>query len=283
MKSQSQSIFFGHVGSAIALVSLLSTPAMAQSMPQHVAQRSGNSIVYIQRDISKPAPGGRYRGGGSRSIGGNATCPATSVPLTALVPFQEIYEKGRENLPPIVNVWGYTTSDRPTFWIYVPYNSSAIPARFSIDDEDAGTTVYETSVTLPGRSGIVGIPLPDNAPALQAGKRYRWFFSLSCKAPNATAASTENINVEAVVIREALPAAIASQLTTPPSLQNAIAFAKNGYWYDALTNLAKVRQQNPQDETLATAWKELLSGVATSDTGRKNFNLETIQSQPFAN
>lgn len=283
MNTQLQSLRMGALGGAIALVGLLSAPVLAQTSPQLMAQRGGNKVVYVRREVSGPAPGGRYRGGGSRSGGSQTICPTTKIPLTALVPFQESYEKGRENLPPIVNVWGYTVSDRPTFWVYVPYNTGSIPARFSIDDETAGDTIYETSVKLPNQAGIVGIPLPTDAPALQAGKRYRWFFSLNCKAPNATAAATENINVEAVVIRDGLPATIARQLTPTLSLQNAIAFAQNGFWYDALTTLAKLRQQNPQDESLITAWKELLSGVATSDTSLKNFNLNAIQAQPLVN
>jgi hypothetical protein len=283
MTTQVQSLCIGAVGGAIALVGLVSAPVLAQPSPALIAQRGGNKIIYVRREVSGPAPGGRYRGGGSRSGGSQTLCPVTKVPLTALVPFQESYEKGQENLPPMVNVWGYAASDRPTFWVYVPYNTGSIPARFSMDDETAGNTIYETAVKLPNQAGIVGIPLPADAPALQPGKRYRWFFSLNCKAPNATAATTENINVEAVVIREALPAAIARQLTSAPSLQNAIAFAQNGFWYDALTTLAKLRQQNPQDESLTLAWKELLSGVATSEAGLKNFNLDAIQAQPLVN
>lgn len=283
MKSQINSLRLSGVGSAIALTSLLSMTAVAQAVPQQVAQRGGERIVYVRREVSGPAPGGRYRGGGSRSGGGQVVCPPTPLPLTALVPFQETYEKGRENLPPIVNVWGYTTSDRPTFWVYIPYNNAAIPARFSMDDDDAGTTIYDTAVTLPTQAGIVGIPLPATAPALQAGKRYRWFFSLNCKAPGASTAGTDSINVEAVVIRDILPAAIARQLTPKPSLQNAIAYAQNGYWYDALTTLAQLRQQKPQDASLAKAWKDLLAGIATTDTSLKNFNLDQIQAQPLTN
>lgn len=289
MKSLLQLLVLSSLGGAIAVSSGLLSPAIAQSTAptqaqstlQHVAQRGSNRIVYVRREVSGPAPGGRYRGGGSRSVGGQAVCPATAVPLTALVPFQETYEKDRENLPPIVNVWGYTASDRPTFWVYLPYSSSALPARFSLDDDEAGTTIYETAVTLPNRAGIMPIPLPANAPPLQPGKRYRWFFSVQCKTPGATAASTDTINVEAVVIREMLPMAIATQLTPQPSLQNAIAFAQNGYWYDALTTLGRLRQQNPQDATLIAAWKDLLSGIATSDTALKNFNLSAIQTQPL--
>jgi hypothetical protein len=253
-----------------------------------VAQRAPG-VVYVRRDVSGPAPGGRYRGGGSRSGETQTVCPSTPVPLTALVPFEEIYDKGREKLPPIVNVWGYSAAERPTVWIYSPYSNIAIPAKFSIDDEDAGKTIYEAAVTLPKQSGVMGIRLPNSAPALQAGKRYRWFFSLSCKSPTATAAGTDNINVEAMLIRDTLKPSVASQLSATPSLQNAIVYAQAGFWYDALTTLAELRQQRSADDAVNAAWKDLLSGVAldnltpASERARGNFSLDTILAQPVVN
>ncbi len=237
-------------------------------------------VIFIRREPSGSAPGGRYRGGGSRSADPQTFCPTTPIPLTALVPFQEIYEKGRENLPPLVNVWGFTAAERPTFWVYVPYTNPAIPAKFSIDDDEAGVTIYEQAVTLPKQPGIMGIRLPKTAPALQPGKRYRWFFSLSCKSSNATAASLDTLNVEAVVIRDGLKPELKSQLTADASIQNAIAYAQAGFWYDALTTLAELRQQKPQDEAVLQAWKELLSGIATTEKSRQNFKLDDILAQP---
>jgi hypothetical protein len=274
---------FKKLGTAIVLASttLVQLPGLAQA-PVQLAQRS-TGVIYVRREVSGPAPGGRYRGGGSRTVDSQALCPVTSVPLTALVPFEEVYRPGRENLPSAINVWGYTTSDRPTFWVYVPYSNAAIPARFSIDDEDAGTTIYETTVTLPKQPGVIGIPLPKSAPTLQLGKRYRWFFSLSCMTPATNSAAIDNVYVEAVVIRENPKANLASQLTSSPSLQNAIAYAQAGFWHDALTTLAELRRQRPQDDTLATAWKELLSGISTSSAAQQNFNLEQISSQPLVN
>ncbi|EKQ70692.1 protein of unknown function DUF928 [Leptolyngbyaceae cyanobacterium JSC-12] len=278
MKFIFQSVVFGSVGMAIALgsLSLFQPITSAQLRPVHIAQRTPG-VVYVRREVSGPAPSGRYRGGGSRTVGGQAVCPATALPLTAIVPFEEIYEPGRENRPPLVNVWGYTTFERPTFWVYVPYSNPAIPAKLSIDDEDAGRTIYEESVTLPNQPGIISLTLPRTAPALQPGKRYRWYFALECKS--ATAASTDNINITAIVIRDRLPAA--AQLTAKPSIENARLYAQNGFWYDALTTLAKLRLQRPQDPELTRSWQELLAGITNSDKSKQNFNLEQIASQPL--
>lgn len=267
---------------------LISSVAFSQA--QTLAQRAPD-VVYVRREVSG-SPGGRYKGGGSRSVNARADgkeplCAATPVPLTALVPFKETYEPGYEKRTPIVDVAGFTTSDRPTFWVYVPYGNPAIPAKFSIDDEDASQTIYQTSVTLPKRAGIVGITLPKET-QLQPGKRYRWFFSLNCQE-SSNDTTTSNPVVEAVVIREAIKPDVLGRLTPNPSLQNAAVYAQAGYWYDALTTLAVLRQQRPQDEDLTAAWKSLLAGAAsdnltpTFEKSRQNFNLDVILAQPLAN
>jgi len=271
-------VIFGSIGAAIALSSLplIQSTTYAQTRPVQVAQRTPK-VVYIRREVSGPAPSGRYRGGGSRNLAG-AVCPETPLPLTAIVPFEEVYEPGRENRPPIVNVWGYTTSERPTFWVYVPYSDPKIPARLTIDDVEAGTTIYEQPVTLPTQPGILSLQVPKTAPGLQPGKRYSWFFTLECKA--STAAATNSINVQATVIRDRLPATT-GQLTATPSVENTKIYAQNGFWYDALTELATLRQQKPQDPELTQSWQELLSGIATTDKAKQNFKLDQISSQPL--
>ncbi|MDX2244753.1 MAG: DUF928 domain-containing protein [Leptolyngbyaceae cyanobacterium bins.302] len=285
MKSILKSIQFGSLATAIVVtsVSLMPSTTIAQT-PMQLAQRSPG-VVYVRREVSGRAPGGRYQGGGSRNDT-QKVCPKPTVPLTALVPFKEEPRQGYENSS-IINVWGYTTAERPTFWVYVPYASATtIPAKFSIDTDEgkpSDETIYQTDVPLPKQAGVVAISLPKSAPSLQPGKRYRWFFSLDCTPPAATAASMERVYVEAVVIRENPTSALTSQLTGTPSLQNAIAFAQAGFWYDALTTLAQLRQQRPQDDTLLTAWKDLLSGVATSEQSRQKFNLDQISSQPLVN
>ncbi|MBF2026053.1 MAG: DUF928 domain-containing protein [Oscillatoriales cyanobacterium C42_A2020_001] len=278
MTSIIQSIVLTSMGAAIVLGSLPLVPpvAQAQTRPVQVAQRAPG-VVYIRREVSGPAPSGRYRGGGSRNPEAQVVCPATPLPLTAIVPFEEIYEPGRENRPPLVNVWGYTTAERPTFWVYIPYSNPAIPAKLTIDDEEAGTTIYEESVRLPKQPGITSLQVPKTVPVLEPGKRYRWFFTLECKAP--TAASTDNINVTAVVIRDRLPAT--AQLTKTPSIENARIYAQNGFWYDALDTLATLRQQRPQDPELMQSWQDLLAGIATTDKSKQNFKLDQISSQPL--
>lgn len=285
MTAKRPSIWLSGVGltiaigsSGVALPAVASSPSPLPNQPLLLAQRAPK-IVYVRREVSGNPPGGRYRGGGSRSI--QAACPAPAIPLTAIVPFQEIYEKGREALPPMVNVWGYTAAERPTFWVYVPYGNPAIPAKFTLDDDESGTQIHTQTVTLPAQPGILGIRLPDSAPALQPGKRYRWYFSLTCSAPSGGAATTDTVSVDAVVIRDTPKPDLKGQLTAGASLQNAIAYAQAGFWYDALTNLADARRQNPQDADLKAAWADLFAGIATTDKARTNFNLEKIIAQPL--
>lgn len=271
----------------LALTSFTShlSAAIAQTRSTAIAERGNSGVVYVRRTLSGAPPGGIYRGGGTRGAkaeGGDSTTGtsrcATPDSLTALVPFEATYKSVTVNGCPLSrvvkqNVWGHTVSERPTFWVYVPYSSTATSAKFSIDTEEVSPqTIYTTTVALPKQSGIMAIRLPKTASALQPDKRYKWIFSVESKD---TAANF----VEAFVVRELLPPAIASQLTPTPSIQNAAVYAKNGFWYDALTTLADLRQQRPQDAAVTEAWQELLTGVATSEEARRDFNVEQIAAQ----
>jgi hypothetical protein len=48
-------------------------------------------------------------------------------------------------------------------------------------------------------------------------------------------------------------------------------YAANGIWHDALTNLAQLRQTNPEDAALMADWESLLKSV----------NLEAIATEPI--
>jgi hypothetical protein len=231
-----------------------------------------------------PAPGGRHRGGATRNLGNQVTCPATDIPLTALVPFQEKRRFQTENHPPILDVWGYTAAAHPTFWFYVPYTKPAIPSSFTLQtDETEPVVIYETAITLPSQPGIIGIRLPANhATALQVGKRYRWFFNLECKPANAAIAATDAIYVEGVVYRDQVKPSLANQLPSVQGIQKAALYAAQGFWYDAVTILAELRQQKPQDPILLAEWKRLLAGMALSGETTSS-KIENLASQPILN
>jgi hypothetical protein len=198
-------------------------------------------------------PGGRRYGGARRGV-----CPAAQLGLIALVP-------SIEQPTSVINVWGLTTVERPTLWFYTPYaKGSAYPADFVLLDEQSNP-VYQKDITLPGKPGVISVALPGNAPPLTVGKQYRWFFNVYCDKQKQQAP----IYVEGVIQRVKLKEAIAQQLQKAQPRQQLAIYARNGIWHEALTTLAQLRQNNPQDATLQKDWQDLLESIGLAETAAK--------------
>src|ERR687885_329449 len=70
---------------------------------------------------------------------------------------------------------GRTVSAHPTFFVYLPPTLSK-EVFFSVQDEQ-GNNLYQTRRKISGQGGIISVTLPENAPALETGKNYVWFFA----------------------------------------------------------------------------------------------------------
>jgi len=213
---------------------------------------------------SEIAPGSRT-GEASRSRG---VCPPVTTPLTALMPVTKGTSSGQSaSTTPTTSesVYGLTVAERPTFWFYVPYPlTSSRPLEFVLQDEK-GNEVYQTQFTESGTvPGVVGLQLPPTVDPLEVGKRYQWFFLIYCNPDQPTF-------VEGWVERVELNSTLKNQLdqaTTPQ--QKADLYAQAGIWYEAVTTLAELRRQKPNDQALNAQWLELLQSV----------DLEAIATEP---
>ncbi len=201
-----------------------------------------------------PPPGGRVRGGARRG-----TCPDVKPELTALVPFTE-------QPPSVTNVWGFTTVERPTLWFYIPYTKASVNRAELVLQDDNSHQIYNSAIALPNQPGVFSVPFSAKAPPLAVGKRYRWFFNVyGCDPQKPNSA----IYVEGVIQRVNLNQAVAQQLKTAQPRQRVAIYAKNGIWHEALTTLAELRRQNPQDAALQAQWKDLLQAIGLSDVAAK--------------
>lgn len=68
-----------------------------------------------------------------------------------------------------------------------------------------------------------------------------------------------------MVQRVNLSPAVAQQLQTAQPRQKVAIYAENGIWHEAINTLAELRQQNPQDVSLQTQWKDLLEEIGLGD------------------
>jgi hypothetical protein len=184
----------------------------------------------------------------------------------------------KPSLPPLQSLAGknhlkLTTSDRPTFWIYLPYTQTEAPyGEFSLqvgDDE-----IYRTRFRLTAKPGIVGVSLPSTVAPLEVGKEYRWYFDINCSASASSDDLSTPASLTGMVERVSFSANFARELKTASKPINRIAtYTKHGIWYDAVTELAQLRLEQPENPTLKQAWSQLLSD--------RHVNLEEISSEPI--
>lgn len=191
---------------AIALgITLWSSPAF--SLPVHAAftQNLHNKNVQTKSAPYTPPPdaGTPVPTGGTGSRGG--CVEISDLPsLAALV--------GQPHLI-------LTTSDRPVFWIYVPYTPEEAPSGF-ISLQQGDDAIYEGTFRLASAPeavtpGVAGIQLPKSAQSLVAGQDYDWFIDINCMAAinNGTVSDDTPGSLDGVVKRVEVSDDLASDLS----------------------------------------------------------------------
>lgn len=208
-----------------------------------------NDVTFDPPGSGKPddTAGGASRGGG---------CP------------QEVTSLGGCVVPLMpTNTEGLTTSERPTFFIYVPENS-AKEVFFSLIDEN-NKNHYQTKIPLTGKSGILQFTLPENTPPLEVGKNYRWTFI----AIGEQGLRPDSPGVQGKIRRIEPDATLRAQIPNVTPIERAALYGKNGIWYETVASLAEARKLQPSNADLVTKWEQLLKSVG----------LEAIASQPLLN
>lgn len=252
----------------LVIVSLISLPdtwaqGSGSNRPNPTPTPKPNTTPTSKKAQPRRATG-RLRGLGTRE-----RCNRVDKPLTAIVapiPTEaEITQaETTETLPPA------TIADHPTLWFYVPYSpDSGLEAEFTLFDvDDEAVNIYQTRFPLKEKPGIIGLKLPETLRPLQAGKRYKWNFSVICNPNNRPA----DISVDGYIERIPLDSTLQAQLKkiSDPKAQSAL-YAENELWPEALTTLAQARRRNLKYRTLQADWSNLL----------KSMNLDDIASEPL--
>ena len=184
----------------------------------------------------------------------------------------------KPSLPPLKSLGGkpaltLTASDRPTLWVYISYTQTEAPyGEFSLQQGDR--EIYRTRFKLTAKPGIIGIGLPSTVEPLEIGKSYRWYVDINCSASASEDDFSTPASLTGIVERVALATNFAHELKTTSKPLNQVAiYANNGIWYDAVTELAQLCLEQPENITFKQAWIKLLSD--------RNVNLEEISSEPI--
>jgi len=214
---------------ALALVEITSCIEISQAqLSPHIQG------VSAQQPPVPPGLPPERRPGGTRG-----SCEDKYVPFTPLLP---VSKSGFS---------GYTLTEHPGFWFYVPYKTSSISSgKFSIEDEE-GNTFYRTSVKLPNTPGFVSVSIPNTEKSLEKNKTYKWKFTLSCASQDLE--QPPQVWHMGTVQRIEMPA-LETQLKRANLEERINLYIKNNIWYDSSTDLAKIHD-SPQ------AWRDLLKAM----------------------
>ncbi|MCC5627006.1 DUF928 domain-containing protein [Nostoc sphaeroides] len=263
MKSNSQQIklflvvAFSCTSLLVSLTPVLAKPIASSPSDDRPSAKTNlaQATAFNQPSLpSGPPPGGRVRGGAKRDGGDACPVPISKTDLTALVPFTEEPNS-------VINVWGQTTVEHPSWFFYVPYTKDLPYAvKFVLQDEGLNE-IYQEAIALPDKPGVIRVSLPTTAPTLALNKQYRWFLTVNCEQRHNSTLTF----VEGVIQRIELKPAAIKQLETTEPLERYAIYAQNGIWYEALTTLAQLRDQNPKDARLQAEWRNLLSSIRLDD------------------
>lgn len=230
------------------LCSLVAGPAIAQEITEQgqfqFNPQPGSSVGFMPTDRRMPI---RTASGGRRG-----TCAATDAAVVPLLP---------------QNGGALSATESPSFWVYVPAGVKGT-AHFRLTDASQADFDYQ-SVALPERGGLVKVELSQASKALRAGETYQWFFSVDCTATDddgmLEAGRSQDTFVTGWVRYEPLAASTQAEALQGSTLDQAIAFARLGYWHDSLDRIANLRNLQNLQQTGAAgaeasgAWDELLN------------------------
>lgn len=128
---------------------------------------------------------------------------------------------------------GETISGRPTFFWHVSGKTS-VPMEFALVEPGVTKPLFVQQMQVQKR-GIMQVQLPQDAPELVTGRKYRWSVSLLCN-PNRP---SSNVFVQSWIERVAAKPELTQKLFNAQSEQErARIYAASGLWYDALAGIS---------------------------------------------
>lgn len=155
--------------------------------------------------------------------------------------------------------YGLTIAERPTFFVNIP-PTSAQQAFFSLKDE-MGKVHYQAIVPVVSKGKVMRFTLPQATLPLVVGKRYQWGVATLCSGK----LKPDSPFVSSWIQRVEPSTKLVAQITQATPIDRASLYGSNGIWYDTLTTIADMRQQQPNNLTLVSTWSELLSSVGLSE------------------
>lgn len=162
-----------------------------------------------------------------------------------------------------------TISGKPKFLFYIPETTKAIQGLEFVlrEAEGSKTTIYRKTFESVQQGGIISIGIPDDRPSLEVGKEYFWGLSMVCNFDDRDQDWTSKGTIKLVTNDEFSQGA---ERSTNP-LEQAMVYAAAGLWENALSILADLRLQNPNDAQVKSYWVDLLTSVELGEVAEERF------------
>ncbi len=214
------------------------------------SSNTGGTRLTLPKAPQTGTPKGDKTPGGTRP---EEKCPQVTIPLTALIANNEK---------------DYTLSAYPSFWFYIPYQSSAIKSlEFALKNTINSTTIYRTAIQLKDSSGLIKISLPQEKQyALTEGINYRWELMLSCQENN-----TDDVDfrVSGWVQKLAINSELHNQVNQLSPLETYQFYLDNEIWHDAINQIASYYFAHDENSEIKETWLNLLDKLEQSELSQE--------------
>lgn len=262
---------------------------------QIARRRSRRRLIFNRINVRAPYPR-RARNGGLRS----SSCKQQDN-IIALLPADQKATELNKSSKQLTDITHLTADPYPTVLFSLPPNSPTI-GRFYLsvagETENSQKLVYFRDIQLPNatdksQNGVVILNLSDlaktkNLPELEIGKSYIWKIKFICgstfakidqKSPEISGwmkridantslksqLGSSDINNQDLKDTDV----IEDQLNQVETKDYPSVYVENGIWYSAVSSLAQLRKNNPEDLELKSDWKALLDSVKLEEISEK--------------
>jgi Domain of Unknown Function (DUF928) len=234
--------------SIIVCSGFIEVPGVAIGAPAVAGQNSlWNKIVFLTNKAWQKVSGVRTVGRRQTGIAGGRG--SESSDLVALIP--EASDK---------SFVGVTITDRPTFWFYIPPRFTELNLKFmkfTLKDKNKGGKELWSSELLTDSlkvsSGLM--PISYKGDKIKANGTYFWELSYQQAG---IYQGKERLLPKSLLsgnLQKETFATLPINQTVPDRINT---YARNGIWYDLITELITRKQQNPSDRQLANAFRSLI-------------------------
>lgn len=232
-------------------IKIANSLVIAQNSPRKTLD---NHLVFQQKQTQAPDPPEPDPEGNPPTTTEEpkrGPCGNMNESLTALLP-----STGNQNKVLI-------SQEKPKFWFYVPYERNSINSvKLTWTDKERKNYLTE-DLPKPIKPGFVSVSVPSQALPLKNSKQYSLMLTINVYCDDSPDAKAEP---------DSVPITVQVQEFHPPqsktAIQRAQIYAEKGFVFDALTQIAPLKEKNPKDPN----WNQLLRSM-----NLKNFKAITTK------